>query len=155
MQLEMLTTTALCKLLRYFDPTGISSYPDVYYAYKDMVAGKGSATNLGLNILGALPVIGKAKTIFRMAKLNRVGKPTVGLIKAMDGVASITSSINKVTGAPVAYARTLSGSSNRVVRGASYLAKGADNISTNLAKKLRPTGEKYSYKVITNSDYKT
>jgi hypothetical protein len=62
-------------------------------------------TNLGLNILGALPVIGKA--IFRMAKLNRVGKPTVGLIKAMDGVASITSSINKVTGAPVAYARTL------------------------------------------------
>jgi hypothetical protein len=32
-----------------------------------------------------------------MAKLNR-GKPTVGLIKAMDGVASITSSINKVTG---------------------------------------------------------
>jgi hypothetical protein len=88
---------------------------------------------LGLNILGALPVIGKAKTIFRMAKLNRVGKPTVGLIKAMDGVAS-TSSINKVTGAPVAYARTLSGSSNRVVRGASYLAKGADNISTNLAK---------------------
>jgi hypothetical protein len=41
-----------------------------------------------------------------MAKLNRVGKPTVGLIKAMDGVASITSSINKA-GAPVAYARTL------------------------------------------------
>jgi hypothetical protein len=57
-----------------------------------------------------------------MAKLNGVGKPTVGLIKAMDGVASITSSINKVTGA-VAYARTLSGSSNRVVRGASYLAR--------------------------------
>jgi hypothetical protein len=48
----------------------------VYYAYKDMVKGP---TNLGLNILGALPVIGKAKTIFRMAKLNRVGKPTVGL----------------------------------------------------------------------------
>jgi hypothetical protein len=63
-----------------------------------MVAGKGSATNLGLNILGALPVIGKAKTIFRMAKLNRVGKPTVGLIKAMDGVASITSSITKLPG---------------------------------------------------------
>jgi hypothetical protein len=41
-----------------------------------------------------------------MAKLNRVGKPTVGLIKAWI-VASITSSINKVTGAPVAYARTL------------------------------------------------
>jgi hypothetical protein len=46
----------------------------------------------GLNILGALPVIGKSQAIFRMAKLNRVrGKPTVGLIKAMDGVASITS----------------------------------------------------------------
>jgi hypothetical protein len=71
----------LVQTAKIFDPTGISSYPDVYYAYKDMVAGKGSATNLGLNILGALPVIGKAKTIFRMAKLNRVGKPTVGLIK--------------------------------------------------------------------------
>jgi hypothetical protein len=143
----------LVQTAKIFDPTGISSYPDVYYAYKDMVAGKGSATNLGLNILGALPVIGKAKTIFRMA-LNRVGKPTVGLIKAMDGVVNNLKH-KQSYGAPVAYARTLSGSSNRVVRGASYLAKGADNISTNLAKKLRPTGEKYSYKVITNSDYKT
>jgi hypothetical protein len=123
----------LVQTAKIFDPTGISSYPDVYYAYKDMVAGKGSATNLGLNILGALPVIGKAKTIFRMAKLNRVGKPTVGLIKAMDG-ASITSSIQTVT-APVAYARTLSGSSNSSSR--SHLAKGADNISTNLAKKIK------------------
>jgi hypothetical protein len=126
----------LVQTAKIFDPTGISSYPDVYYAYKDMVAGKGSATNLGLNILGALPVIGKAKTIFRMAKLNRVGKPTVGLIKAMDGV--VNNLKHKQSSAPVAYARTLSGSS-RVVRGASYLAKGADNISTNLAKKLRPT----------------
>jgi hypothetical protein len=64
---------------------------------------------LGLNILGALPVIGKAKTIFRMAKLNRVGKP-IGLIKAMDGVAINNLKMHKVTGAPVAYART--GSSN-------------------------------------------
>jgi hypothetical protein len=42
---------------------------------------EGVHTNLGLNILGALPVIGKAKTIFRMAKLSRVGKPTVKLVK--------------------------------------------------------------------------
>jgi hypothetical protein len=75
----------LVQTAKIFDPTGISSYPDVYYAYKDGCR-KGSATNLGLNILGALPVIGKAKTIFRMAKLNRVGKPTVGLIKAMESV---------------------------------------------------------------------
>jgi hypothetical protein len=40
----------LVQTAKIFDPTGISSYPDVYYAYKDMVAGK-SATNLGLNIL--------------------------------------------------------------------------------------------------------
>jgi hypothetical protein len=40
MQLEMLTTTALCKLLRYL--TLLEYLPiDVYYAYKDMVAGKG------------------------------------------------------------------------------------------------------------------
>jgi hypothetical protein len=57
----------------------------VYYAYKDMVAGKGPLQIWDL-IYWALPVIGKAKTIFRMAKLNRVGKPTVGLKKAMDGV---------------------------------------------------------------------
>jgi hypothetical protein len=47
---EMLTTTALCKLLRYLTLLEYL-HPDVYYAYKDMVAGKGSATNLGLNIL--------------------------------------------------------------------------------------------------------
>jgi hypothetical protein len=72
---------------------------------------------LGLNILGALPVIGKAKTIFRMAKLNRVGKPT-GLIKAMDGVNNLKHKQS--------YRGTSTqelGSSNRVVRGASYLAK--------------------------------
>jgi hypothetical protein len=73
----------LVQTAKIFDPTG-NSYPDVYYAYKDMVAGKGSATNLGLNILGALP-IGKAKTIFRMA--NQTGlENLLGLIKAMDGV---------------------------------------------------------------------
>jgi hypothetical protein len=32
----------LVQTAKIFDPTGISSYPDVYYAYKDMVAGKGS-----------------------------------------------------------------------------------------------------------------
>jgi hypothetical protein len=31
----------LVQTAKIFDPTGISSYPDVYYAYKDMVAGKG------------------------------------------------------------------------------------------------------------------
>jgi hypothetical protein len=69
----------------------------------------------------------------------------------MDGVASITSSINKVTRAVTP--RTLSGSSNRVVRGASYLAR-ADNEGLETSLKIRsPTGEKYSYKS-GNSDYK-
>jgi hypothetical protein len=59
-----------------------------------------------------------------MAKLNRVGK-YYRLNKRNNGwVASIASSINKVTGAPSSLHRTLSGSSNGVVRGASYLAKG-------------------------------
>jgi hypothetical protein len=62
----------LVQTAKIFDPTGISSYP-VYYAYKDMVAGKGSATNLGLNI-EALPVIGKC--IFGFGKTYWV-KPTV------------------------------------------------------------------------------
>jgi hypothetical protein len=71
---------------------------------------------LGLNILGALPVIGKAKTIFRMAKLNRVGKPT-GLIKAMDGVNNLKHKQS--------YRGTSTQNWDRAigVRGASYLAK--------------------------------
>jgi hypothetical protein len=36
----------LVQTAKIFDPTGISSYPDVYYAYKDMVAGKGSTTRI-------------------------------------------------------------------------------------------------------------
>jgi hypothetical protein len=50
-----------------------------------MVAGKGSTTNLGLNILGALPVIGKAKTIFRDGQTKQGWKTYCKLIKAMDG----------------------------------------------------------------------
>jgi hypothetical protein len=60
----------LVQTAKIFDPTGISSYPDVYYAYKD-IAGR-VRYKFGTLYIRALPVIGKAKTIFRMAKLNRV-----------------------------------------------------------------------------------
>ena len=53
---------------KMFDPTGISSYPDVYYAAKDLSEGKGSVGNLVMNIVGALPMVVKAKAICRLGK---------------------------------------------------------------------------------------
>jgi hypothetical protein len=66
----LVQTARYLTLLEYL-PIPMCTMP-IEYGLQERVT-----TNLGLNILGALPVIGKAKTIFRMAKLNRVGKPTV------------------------------------------------------------------------------
>ena len=44
---------------KFFDPTGFSSWPDVGYAIDDYKKGKGSGLNVALNVLGALPVLGK------------------------------------------------------------------------------------------------
>ena len=40
----------------------------VYYAGKDLYEGKGSVGNLALNVLGALPMLGKSKVLFNLAK---------------------------------------------------------------------------------------
>ena len=82
---------------KMFDPTGITSYPDVYYAAKDLSEGKGSWGELGLNILGALPMIGKAKVAFRLAKASKASKTVKNTKKAIKVVEEVASKLNKVT----------------------------------------------------------
>lgn len=55
-------------VVKMFDPTGISSYPDVAYSIDDYNKGKGSKSDIALNVLGALPIIGKAKGLITLAK---------------------------------------------------------------------------------------
>jgi len=60
---------------KLFDPTGISSYPDVYYAIDDYQKGKGSGWNVALNVLGALPVLGKlGKAAGMLSKSEKLAK---------------------------------------------------------------------------------
>jgi hypothetical protein len=82
---------------KIFDPTGITSYPDVYYAAKDLSEGKGSWEELSLNVLGALPMIGKAKTIFRLAKAAKASKTIKSTKKVAKVVEEVASKLNKVT----------------------------------------------------------
>lgn len=82
---------------KMFDPTGITSYPDVYYAAKDLSEGKGSWGELGLNVLGALPMIGKTKTIFRLAKSAKASKTIKNTKKAIEVVEDVASKLNKIT----------------------------------------------------------
>ena len=82
---------------KMFDPTGISSYPDVYYAGKDLYEGKGSVGNLALNVLGALPMLGKAKVLFNLAKAKNASRTIAGTKKVFKGVEKIAEKVNKVT----------------------------------------------------------
>jgi len=66
---------------KMFDPTGISSYPDVAYSIDDYNKGKGSKKDIALNVLGALPIIGKAKGLITLAK---------GTSKTKKGLKTIT-----------------------------------------------------------------
>jgi hypothetical protein len=62
-----------------FDPTGISSYDDIYREYQRYKAGQGSGLSLGLEVLGGLPLIGKA------GKLIKGGyKATPAILKALN-----------------------------------------------------------------------
>jgi hypothetical protein len=82
---------------KIFDPIGISSYPDVYYAGKDLYEGKGSVGNLALNVLGALPMVGKAKVLFNLAKARNASRTVTGVKKVFKGVEKVAEKVNKVT----------------------------------------------------------
>jgi hypothetical protein len=85
------------QVAKMFDPTGISSYPDVYYAGKDLYEGKGSWGELGLNVIGALPMVGKAKTIFRLAKAAKASKTIKNTKKVINAIEEVASKANKIT----------------------------------------------------------
>jgi hypothetical protein len=74
---------------KIFDPTGVSSYPDVYYAGEDLYNNPswGNAANLGINIFGALPMVGKFAI---PAKLQKVAA------KASSKAFGVSKGVNKV-----------------------------------------------------------
>jgi hypothetical protein len=82
---------------KMIDPIGITSYPDVYYAGKDLYEGKGSVGNLALNVLGALPMVGKAKVLFNLAKASKASRTVTGAKKIFKGVEKVAEKVNKAT----------------------------------------------------------
>jgi len=84
---------------KMFDPTGISSWPDVYYAAKDYKEGKGSLGNLAMNVFGALPVVGKVgRAASAASKLSKALSKVSKVEKALDKVEKVAPGIAKVVG---------------------------------------------------------
>lgn len=77
--------------LQLLDPTGVSSYPDVYYSGKELFNNPSweNAGMFGLNVIGALPLIGKVTTPFKAAKaaklMSRIGDASA-IVKTADKV---------------------------------------------------------------------
>lgn len=66
---------AVAKLaLQLVDPTGFSNYPDVYYSGKELVKNPSleNLGQLGLNVFGALPLIGKITMPYKAAKTAKI-----------------------------------------------------------------------------------
>lgn len=74
-------------IVKIFDPTGISSYPDVAYSIDDYNKGKGSKTDIALNVLGALPVIGKVKALGTLAKGTSNSKKALNIVTKLGDLA--------------------------------------------------------------------
>ena len=74
-------------IAKIFDPTGISSYPDVKYSIDDYNKGKGSKTDIALNVLGALPVIGKVKALGTLAKGTSSSKKALNTVTKLGDLA--------------------------------------------------------------------
>jgi hypothetical protein len=87
---------------KFFDPTGFSSWPDVGYAIDDYKKGKGSGLNVALNVLGALPVLGKlgraAGTLSRSQKLAKTTEKIVKANKVLDKVEKVVPNVAKAIG---------------------------------------------------------
>lgn len=83
------------------DPTGISSYPDVWYSGKEFFNDPSwrKAGDVGLNVISALPLIGKVTAPFKAAKmakmLDRVGDATA-LMKGVEKAERVNKIIDTV-----------------------------------------------------------
>lgn len=74
-------------VVKMFDPTGVSSYPDVKYSIDDYNKGKGSKSDIALNVLGALPIIGKAKPLITFAKGTSKSKKVLNTVTKLGDLA--------------------------------------------------------------------
>jgi hypothetical protein len=93
------TTVQAAKM---FDPTGLTSWPDVYYAIDDYNKGKGSGWNIALNVLGALPVLGKlgkgAGMLAKSQKLTKVTNKVSKINRIVDKVEKVVPNAAKMIG---------------------------------------------------------
>lgn len=89
------------QIAKIFDPTGISSWPDVKYAYDDYKKGIGSAGNVALNVLGALPVLGKAKAPLSLFKLANATRKQKAILKTLDTVTKVGDKVADIERTPV------------------------------------------------------
>jgi len=87
---------------KIFDPTGITSWPDIYYAIDDYNKGKGSGSDIALSILGALPVLGKlgkgAGLLAKSEKLVKAADKLSKLNKTLDKIEKIVPNVANVVG---------------------------------------------------------
>lgn len=87
--------------IQFIDPTGITSYDDVKDAYDAYSNGTGTFGNLALQVLGALPMIGKVTKPVRIATraANAAGRSSKILNKTnkvVDTVGELIPVVNKV-----------------------------------------------------------
>lgn len=139
---------------KMFDPTGITSYPDVYYAGKDLYEGKGSVGNLALSVLGALPMIGKAKTVFHLAKASRATDKVKKAKKVLNAVEKVAEKANNFVNVPISKLKPLTESSKVIPKVIGKGAKKVEKLAETMGKPLSPKGQRISTKQITKSDIK-
>jgi hypothetical protein len=94
----------LVQTAKMFDPTGFTSWPDAYFAGKDFYEKPswGGAANVGVNVVGALPMIGKFAMPAKLAMAARRAKSTsTGLSKginaAVDTLPELLPPVRKLT----------------------------------------------------------
>lgn len=83
-------------VVQLLDPTGISSYPDVYAAGKEFFNDPtlGNAGRLAFETVGALPLIGKVTAPFKAAKTAKIASKVADLHK-LGKIADGATNINK------------------------------------------------------------
>ena len=135
--------------VKMFDPTGISSYPDVYYAAKDLSEGKGSWGELGLNILGALPMVGKAKAVFRLGKAVNASKTVKNTVKVAKVAEKLAAKVNKATSLV-----PLATSANKAKKVVGKTAVQAEKLAKWMSKPITPKSKLTSSKIFDKTDAK-
>lgn len=117
---QEINNNALVQTAKIFDPTGISSYPDVYYSGKDLYNNPswGNAANFGLNLISALPVVGK------VAVPLKVAKTASKIMNSSNKVARTLSKVDpNVINATVKNFNTINSKVPKIVKGGARLLK--------------------------------